>query len=1189
MSLLDLVLEKMPGWSVGHVDASLAIKRFQFEADSENIYSFLTSTVAPTAECVFVFDTINNTVNAYDVNSFGDNTNVFIGVRNLINTVDVNCDEDSVYTRFNVRGADDLTVANVNYGDERIFNLDYFLDTKYMPQPLIYKLSEWILWRDSNRDDFIALSKSIAEYQDKISELTYRVPNDADYWKQWDASNEEVLRQSLALYEAELTALRVSVDDDPQYDADGNYIPWMDGDEVDDAAYMALLHDLANGYGGYYTYYELITYVIPNINIAISNLNLPADQKADYIDVEGTLTDTSETYTATGTTNSFSTVHTITGVRSVVVDGTTLASDKYSYSNNRVTLADTPESGSSVVINYSYMTPNWELYGIEELEGQLKNYENQLTALKDYAADWEDLTPEQQAQHTGGAAAYNVEHFQYVAAKQAIGDENTPNTILYQLAIEKAQLETWKAELEQVQKRYRDMVEFASLEGFSYIDEGGNTVTFSEDDIILIHTLFHDTDYTNSNILTTSIDTTLTTLDVQKELFDDATSKLVEVSQPQYSFNITLDNLLRLEEFEDWEGDFVNGNYIRVGIRDDYAVKLRIISMSWNPCDTQPDLTLNFSNMITGASGRNDLTDILGKGGGTGKNSISAGTGNSKSAEEYATELLQLMAKSQLFRNSVNNAISSDVVTANSANISSLVGDYLEYANIKVGNITGDSADFETLFANYLGADLIVSKIVNAEQAEIEELTAAVFTAGHAEIEEIIAQTISTNYLETDLANIDIANINTATIWNLYAHSGIIRDTIAEDMSVTHNLSAVVINGDLISANTLKADRILLKDSTDGLYYTLNTKGVGEAGGTNTQSFIADGETTTFTLGEHSSYVGITGVTVDGQPASGYVINDDEVTFLEPPEEGKKVVITYTEEQTLYNSLNGSVITASSITASKIAVSDLTAFNATIAGTVLDGNTDSMHTIGKNTYDSITPGFYLDSEGQFGIGDMSNYLRFYQDANDNWIFEINTDNFAIDEDGNVSVTGDVNATSGSIGGFNIGNSSISSTGKDALDDPTPGIFLSNTGEINIGDSSNYMTFYKDANDNWHLKLSADSIMFGNQDLAEALADANLSSIYINSSNGDVLRNNSGNTVLTVVVYHKSLAITNQTDLVAEYGSGAYLQWYKKDFGDTTPTAIPASDSHLSNNGFTYTLSASDVDTQVTFDVELITD
>ena len=696
LSLMDLVLEKMPGWSVGHVDASLNQIRFQFQVDSQNIYAFLTSTVAPYCRCVFTFDTINNLVNAYSVDTFGEDTNVYVGVRNLINEVDISTNENSVYTRFNVRGGDssELTVANINYGDERIYNLDYFLDTKYMPQSLIDKIKAWTKWRDDNRETFTNYSKTIAQIQEAISDLIYRVPSDADYWKQWDGMREDELRKSLELYTAELNVLRVSVDDDPQYDEDGIYIPWTKGDgSVDDDSYLDLLHDKANGYGGYYSYYEIITYIIPNIQIAIDNLYVIEENKQDYIDVEGS-------------------------------------------------------------------AALWELYGQQELENELKNHTNQMTALSEYAKDWEDMTDQEKEGHTGGAPAYNVQHNQYVAAKEAIGDENTPNTIKYQLKVVNEQIAEKQAELTAEQNRRNKMVQDASLNGWTGEDDGGNEISFTDDDIALIYSLFHDTDYSNGNIITTSIDTTQTTVDVQAELFKDATDKLVEYAQPQYSFDIDLDNLLRLEEFADWESDFVNGNYIRVGIRDDYVVKLRIVSMTWNPCDTQPDLSLGFSNMITGASGRDDLTYILSETNGSGKNSISSGAGGANTSEEYVTNLLQLMVKTQLFKNSVNDAITSgSAVGANSAEIANIVGDYVEYATVKADFADIDSATFRTLYSNYIGADLITAKLINSDEAyitnaNIVNLSADKITSGTIDTDLLNANDVVTKILTADSAKI---------------------------------------------------------------------------------------------------------------------------------------------------------------------------------------------------------------------------------------------------------------------------------------------------------------------------------------------------------------------------------------------------------------------------------------------------
>lgn len=762
LSMMDLVLEKMPGWSVGHIDSSLNETRFQFEVDSQNIYAFLTSTVAPYCRCVFTFDTINNLVNAYSVDTFGEDTNVYVGVRNLINKVDVSTNENSVYTRFNVRGGDsnELTVANINYGDERIYNLDYFLDTKYMPQSLIDKVKAWTKWRDDNRETFTNYSKTIAQIQEAISELIYRVPSDSDYWKQWDGLREDELHKSMDLYKAELNALRVSVDEDPQYDSEGNYIPWKKQDgTIDDDRYLALLHDLANGYGGYYTYYEIITYVIPNIQIALDNMYVVDEKKKDYIDIEG-----SEAL--------------------------------------------------------------WELYGRQELEAELKNHTNKMTSLAEYAKDWDDMTDEEKEGHTGGASAYNVQHNQYIAARDAIGDENTPNTIKYQLKIINEQIAEKQNELKTEQEKRNKMVQDATLDGWVGEDADGNEISFTEDDIKLIYTLFHDTDYSNGNIITTSIDTTQTTVDVQAELFKDATDKLVEYAQPQYSFDIDLDNLLRLEEFADWETDFVNGNYIRVGIRDDYAVKLRIVSMTWNPCDTQPDLNLGFSNMITGASGRDDLTYLLNETNGSGKNSISSGTGGANTSEEYITNLLQLMAKTQMFKNTVNNAISPSTISASSAEISSIVGDYLKYATVEADFAKIDSATFRTLYSNYISADLITTKLINSDEAyikdaNIENLSADKITSGTIDTDLLNANDVVTKILTADSAKINdlkagvvtadsvgavLGNFTKSNIDNLFANQAFINSLTANTANVAKQTIDQAYITNIVAGNMSVAD-----------------------------------------------------------------------------------------------------------------------------------------------------------------------------------------------------------------------------------------------------------------------------------------------------------------------------------------------------------------------------------------------
>ena len=98
---------------------------------------------------------------------------------------------------------------------------------------------------------------------------------------------------------------------------------------------------------------------------------------------------------------------------------------------------------------------------------------------------------------------------------------------------------------------------------------------------------------------------------------------------------------------------------------------------------------------------------------------------------------------------------------------------------------------------------------------------------------------------------------------------------------------------------------------------------------------------------------------------------------------------TVEAEQTIENSLNGSVITAKSITASKIQVTDLVAFGATIGG--FDISDDSIHSHLKPDIDSLNNGLFLGSDGQMALGNDINHIKYYKDENDNYILDVRLD------------------------------------------------------------------------------------------------------------------------------------------------------------------------------------------------------
>lgn len=717
LSLIHLVMEKMPGWSVedDDIDNELWNLKLSFSEDNINLYALLTSTIAPKAECIFMFDTLHRKIKAIGkkkLDSYRYETNVFIGYRNLAQSVSVSVDEDSVYTRFNCEGADSLKLNDWNYNDSRIFDISYFTREPYMSSSLQEKVKKWVKWREDNREMFAELSKRRATKNEEIYELKYRVPNDADAYKQWDNMKKDALTKNLNYYYSLLGPMQLAVDPDPQYttDADGKqkYVPWKKSDgSVDHERYLAEQKKLldANKVSSYYSYYEIITYVIPNIEIAIVNYDITkTDEKKSY--VKG-------------------------------------------------------------------YEEDWKLYGTEEIEGRRKDYLNRLETLKQYEKPWNELTDEEKKGYAGNEKEgwYKTQHEEYVKIKTAIGDENTPGTLLYEQKQLNAQLKVKNDELNAIDAERNPYVTNATLDNPNF--------GFTEKEKIVINTLFHDTDYQNENIVSVSTNTVQDKIDVEKELYDDCVKKLSEVSQPQITFTTNMDNLLRLPEFVAWNDDFVLLKYIRLGIKDDYSVKLRLIGITWNPCEVTPDITVEFCNMITSRSGRSDLTQLLdNEGQSASKNAISIGANNSNTVQEYVSGLLDAIVNNGLFKGGGSGTGTGGSSILNKENmdlLNNLFNGYFNFHKLDVDNLNVDKGSFNEIFAKYIDTDLI----------------------------------------KTHTAIVDVLRSQQIITQEISASTG----------KFTDYLTGVHIKGDVIEGNTIVADKLVLRGSKDSLMYQINNLG----------------------------------------------------------------------------------------------------------------------------------------------------------------------------------------------------------------------------------------------------------------------------------------------------------------------------------------------------------------------------
>ena len=733
LSLMHLVLDRVPGWSVGYIDPTIKNEKYSFEADNTNAYAFLNTTVANVVKCVFYFDTINRTVSAYAKENIGKDTNIFIGWRNALNMLKMTPQADTMYNALTIQGDEELDITRVNYGRSYIYNLDYYLTTNYFPQETIDKIKIWQKWQIDNHAKYIENGKKSAEYQAKIDEIYYRVPNDGIQIAQYKTMDQETLEKTLKMYEQMLTTIQVSVDtrDDNEKDSNGNYTKWDKPDdiqnrvykpwttssgEVDHEKYLALLKESNKGY---YTYQELRDYIIPNIKVAIQNLHLADDKKIDYNDE---------------------------------------------------------------------FESNWDLYGIKELEGKRDEYKKQIMdILAAYQKDWKDLTDEEISKAgVKDEKTYNVFHKNFIKYKNWLGDENTEGSLLYKLKELNAQVD----ELKTQKKPYDDVM--TDMNTHSELNDPQFGLTDKEYTAVM--NIVRMGDYTNNNIFTTSLDDAVTSYEHCEELYQDGLKRISETSQPQYQIETSLDNILSLNEYADvnsdnkqgWHNQFTVGNFIRVGVRDDYAVKLRLLTIAYNPCTKSSEISVTYTNMITSLTGRDDFSYLFDDTAASQKNSISVGTGDSKDSVEYMTNMLQRMTNSSLFGNAVNSSVQN--VLSDQGTINKLFGDYLNYKVINVGNITGDKAEFNELFSKYINSEYIA-----ANSADIKKL--------NTDVANINSAIIGTSSTETGIIfNLSSANAKFDSAWIINGIAGkmTIGDLAAGDITISDTMRILSENGNFI-------------------------------------------------------------------------------------------------------------------------------------------------------------------------------------------------------------------------------------------------------------------------------------------------------------------------------------------------------------------------------------------------------
>lgn len=315
--------------------------------------------------------------------------------------------------------------------------------------------------------------------------------------------------------------------------------------------------------------------------------------------------------------------------------------------------------------------------------------------------------------------------------------------------------------------------------------------------------------------------------------------------------------------------------------------------------------------------------------------------------------------------------------------------------------------------------DLMATKVntdeLNAQKGRIDQLVSdnatirEKLTATDASIDKLDADVVDINdsltakqadidSLKTSKIDATVADAKYATIGDLDAANASINNLDANyadfKKTTTDTLDAVDAN-----IKKLNTDKLNVTDAA-AKYANIDFANIGEAAikafyaksGVISDVVISDGHVT----GK------LVGVTIKGDLIEGGTVVADKLVML--GEDGLYYKLntngkTVSSEQTEYNSLNGSIITAKSITAEKVNVNDLVAFGATIGG--LHISNGSLYSGAKNAVSNTTNGVYMDSEGQFALGNSSNFLKFYKDGSGKWKLVISANAMTLGTGGSV--------------------------------------------------------------------------------------------------------------------------------------------------------------------------------------------
>ena len=566
LSLLHLILEKIYGWSIGHVDSSLEKLSRQFEVDRESVYDFLMNEICEKFNCYVVFDTIDNTINLYaesltskfigdgEKNTFiisppfakigtvsvdgykttrwtyditkGElvledtpeagahievvdgaleqwETDVFVTFDNLSQEVKINYDADSIKTVLTVTYGEDGDIRETNLGLPYLTDLSYYYTVDWMGQDLYDAYTAYLQKTNKCQSIYTNNSQEMLKLTDQI----------------WFEENRLSLEYSIAQSVGSETV--------------GTY--YVRGGTAPNYYYTEV--SLPADYNANTTYYSLDT---ANLNETKVN-NLYAVLKK-YFNNENKDDNSGDNPITSWQTE----------LDNLSDDFKFMENYTLNYLSTELSKVDSNRIGNDAVEEAikNFLAEMWNEIGKTPLK--MLYYE-----------------PYKKVQLTNIDAGWSQEK-----------DANYP--YYYPVVILLNSIEAAISERDRAINEYQKQYNTLSLANANISNDLLMNNNFTPGQLVRLSAFLREDELQLDDIIETDQDSIADSFKIKQDAMEAGRIELNKICQPQLQFSMSMANIYALPEFEPIIDQFQLGNVIKVGLRPDYIKQSRLLQVDIN-------------------------------------------------------------------------------------------------------------------------------------------------------------------------------------------------------------------------------------------------------------------------------------------------------------------------------------------------------------------------------------------------------------------------------------------------------------------------------------------------------------------------------------------------------------------------------------------------------------------------------